>query len=364
MTLQRYLARIYGATLTMTLLGLVVLVVAAGLVESGGPLSRAENLASTALKLAGYRAVQFSYQMLPSACLLAALIAGTLLARRGELLAVHAAGVSALRLRLSFVAVAAFAGTVGVVAGETVVPLAVAGVARTKFDELGGIRDRLTQYYANPSSWYRAGDLVLYLPQVDTRTQVFHRPVVYRRTDGHLQEVLHGLTLAYEDERWMLREVDVLSVRPPERRQVSEMVLDLDIRPHDLTHVTGDPRQMSLGTLGQVIERRRRAKLPAASHTLEWHTRLVYPLAPVLLLLTMVPWAVHTDRRRSLAVTLGWGVVAVGCFFAMTYFFRLLALGQKIPAPWGAWGVVCVLAASVPLSHRLYQRFRVRGSLW
>ena len=49
---------------------------------------------------------------------------------------------------------------------------------------------------------------------------------------------------------------------------------------------------------------------------------------------------------------------------AVTHVFRLLALGHKIPVPLGAWGSGVVTLLVVPLSVWLYQRYRVRGTVF
>ncbi len=54
------------------------------------------------LEIAGFRAAGFAYQIVPAATLLGAIIAGTALARRGELLGIQAAGIGASRVWSAF----------------------------------------------------------------------------------------------------------------------------------------------------------------------------------------------------------------------------------------------------------------------
>ena len=92
---------------------LLVVMVAVSLVENAGRLSELETGAGgAALRLALYGSAEYAYQVLPVACLIGVLVAGTQMARRGELLAVQAAGIHVARLWLAFLAVGAI--TVGI----------------------------------------------------------------------------------------------------------------------------------------------------------------------------------------------------------------------------------------------------------
>ncbi|MEO0814856.1 MAG: LptF/LptG family permease, partial [Myxococcota bacterium] len=108
-SLIRYVALSYAGAIALTTSGLTLLVVAASMIEGGGELAKAGAGVATVLKLAFYNGLAFSYQILPAASFLGALIAGTLLARRGELLGVQAAGIGMAPIWTGFILVALLA---------------------------------------------------------------------------------------------------------------------------------------------------------------------------------------------------------------------------------------------------------------
>jgi lipopolysaccharide export LptBFGC system permease protein LptF len=151
-------------------------------------------------------------------------------------------------------------------------------------------------------------------------------------------------------------------VDSPEVRTAVRLALSLRVTPTDLIDVTGNPREMRTSEVRTLIARRRHAGFDVTAHRVELHNRFAFPLSSVWLVLAAVPWALDPDRRRSLAVTLGAGVVAVALELALSQIFRVLALAHKIAAPWGAWGAPAVCIAAIPVSYALYQRRRTRGA--
>lgn len=357
MRLMRYLARFYASVLLVTLVVLVVIVVAVTLVESAGRLANADASAATALKLALFRSVQFSHQMLPVACLLGAMAAGTLLARRGELLAIQAAGVGPRRVWGAFVAVVFAAGMSGAACGEVFVPRAVAGVERIESEELRRV-GALTRFYNRRTSWFREGDLILYLPAVEAASQVFHHPVVYRMVDGLVGEIIEATRMYYDGAQWWLDEPRFFDVATVQLRQQERTALPLRVTPRNLVDVTGDPRQMRAGEISDLIDRRRRAGFDATAHSIELHTRMSQPFSVFWMFLLVAPWTLSPQRRRSLAVNLGAGVLAIAVILALTHVFRLMALGHTIPSPLGAWGIGLLCVAAFPVSLWLRSRRR------
>ncbi|MEM6732629.1 MAG: LptF/LptG family permease, partial [Myxococcota bacterium] len=183
--LSRYVGTSYLGAVLLTTTGLTMLVVAASMIEGGSRLAGAG--VGTVLKLALFQGLAFSYQILPAASFLGALIAGTLLARRGELLGVQVSGIGMGPIWRGFTGVALLVAFSGYMLGEWVVPPAVNGLERTQEDELEGRQDGITAFYAYRLSWFRSGDLVLHLPSIaDQDATVFETPAVYETREGEL----------------------------------------------------------------------------------------------------------------------------------------------------------------------------------
>ncbi len=364
MKLFVYFARAYASAFLLVQLLLVIIVVATTLVEAAGQLSKTEETGSTAVSLALYGAVQFGYQVLPVACFLAVLVAGTLLARSGELLAVQAAGISTWRVGLSFGVVAALITLLGGVLGETAVPLATGRLEAIRREELGKSGDPLSRFYNRRTQWFREGDLLLYLPEVDTDAKTVKDVAVYRFDDGIIAEVTEGEQLVHKDDAWWLLGVTQHDLQAAKMMRYASLRLPLSVSPRELVDVTGDPRVMRTSVIEELIQRRGKAGFDATPYRIEVHSRAGFPASAFCMFLLAAPWAINPNRRRSLAVNLGTGVALVGVLLSLTHVFRLMALGRKIPAPLGAWGVDIVCLLALPLSFWLYRRWRTRGSLF
>lgn len=363
MRLIRYFARYYVGAIALTLSALVVLVVAVTLVEKAGVLSRNDHGGAAALGLAYFSAIEYAYQVLPVACFIGALVAGTQLARRGEVLAVQAAGCGLRQLWTPFAGVVLCAAGMGSACSEYVLPHAVAGHIRVERDETRHV-DALNQFYKRRTQWFREGDLLLYLPEVDVSTAVFSDPIVYRLQDGLIAETIEARTLQHDGRGWWLADAEEHSVTQPEVARSERLQLALRVNPPDLIDITGNPREMRFGAVSRLIDRRDHAGLDTTPHRVELHNRWAYPLSAVGLVMIGLPWAIDPDRKRSLAATLGGGVLVIALELSVSQVFRLLALAHKLPAVWGAWGAPLACLLAMPLSYALYGRKRRRGALF
>jgi lipopolysaccharide export system permease protein len=358
----RYFASVAAATTALMLVALVVLVVAVTLVESAGDITDAESQLSAAFWLACFSAIDGGYQVLPIACFMGALVAGALLARRGELLAAQAAGVSSLRLVAAFLAVVIGTAGLGAACGELLVPQAVAGAERVQREQLHH-RSALSRFYDRRLQWFREGDLLLYLPALDVESQTFPNPVVYRFVDGLIAEVIEGSLLRHDGAGWWLEEVKIRTASGAAIVTQPSMPLELAVTPTDLIDITGDPRQMTGAEVRELIGRREKAGVDTTSHRIELHNRAAAPFSAIWMFALVSPWALHPERRRSMARTLGAGVITIALLLSVTHVFRVLALQHSIPAAFGAWGAALSSLAVLPLSLGAYRRFRTRGTV-
>jgi len=360
--LERYFATLAAAATGLVLVALVILIVAVSLVESAGDLAEATSGATAALKLAGFNSIKYGFQLLPIACFMGALVAGTVLARSGELLAAQAGGVSSFKLVVVFLFVVVSAAGGGAACGELLVPRAVEGGERVQREQLKS-RSDLSKFYNRRHKWFREGDLLIFLSRLDRELLQVEQPVVYRFADGLISEVIEAELLRHDGVGWLLEHARVRSASSARVIDMAVMRLELSAGPSDLVDTTGDPRQMGAAEVRALVERRRRAGFDTTAHRIELHNRYALPLSAIWMFLVVAPWALHPERRRSLAVSLGGGVIIIAVLLGVTHVFRLLALGHKIPVPLGAWGSGLVTLLVVPLSIWLYQRYRVRGTI-
>ena len=352
MTLAWYIVRSYVGAVAAVHLGLVIVLVAVGLVEEAGRLT-AHGDGATTLRLAFFSGVAESYVVWPVSLFVGALVSATLLGRRGELLAMASSGVSVFRIGLIFAGVAVVGGGLGVACGETWVPGAEREASRIRQEELRRGDTELGQFFARRQRWYQDGDHILFLPHVHGAKKVAVRPVIFELDHDQVSTVTEGKRLRYtEAGGWVMTDAVVRSVEDGGVVHHPRLPLSLSVASEDLIEVTGNPRHLPSAEVGRLIERRRRAGFDTTPHEVELQTRFAHPFLGLALLCVVAPWLLGPSRRRSLAGTLGAGVVVVALVLSVTQALRLLALGRTF-APWmAAWGVILLCLMVTPAVAR------------
>jgi len=359
MRIQSYLASRYVGAVVLTATVLVAMVTAVRIAEDAGKfVFMKDHPLSLSLSMVLYTVVEFCYRVLPLACFLGALVTTALLARGGELLGMQAVGCSTRRMALVLCACSMGIATVGYVWGDKVVPSAVAEydqlhrmVFKTRGDRLGAYFDRRTE-------WYLYGDYVLFLPLMRRNEQVFIDPVLYRHGETGITEIIEAERLSHDGQGWLAMNAETRTFPDGVVDRHPQLRIDLDLEPRDLFDVTGNPRKMSASEVRGLIERRARAGFDVTVHTVELHSRYAYPLLGLWMILIVLPWIVNPDHRRSLVTSLGVGVVGIALAMAGLQVLRVLALGHKIPAPMGAWGVGLACLIASPVSFAVFRWLR------
>ena len=363
MRLDRYLSSLYAGAVLLSLSSLVMLVVAAQFLEGASNFNTVEGGAESALELSLLVGVEYGFQILPVAVFLGVLVAGTVLARRGELLAMQAGGMSTWRQALPMGLVVLGIVVAAVVGGDTVIPKALERAETIRLEKLRK-PSALHRFFSRRAHWFKHDEWMLHLPLVDTQTGTFRSPTIYRVTGGEIREVMTAKVLEYQEKRWVLSDVEVYRPSDMEVERLATFELALAARPEDLRGVAGNPRHLSRSEIQLLVQRRERAGMDSTAHRLEVHQRVAQPCAALWMFLLALPWALMPDRRRSMAVVLGAGVVAVAVLLSCMHILRMLALSDQITPFWGAWGMGLLGLGVLPANQWLVDRYRSRGTVF
>lgn len=363
MKLNRYLAGLYTGSVGLSLVSLVMLVVVAQFLEGASSFSTESGGAGAALELALLVGLEYGFQILPVAVFLGALVAGTVLARRGELLAMQAGGMSTLRQAVPMGLVVCVIALGAVWAGDVWMPRALERAEMIRLEKLNKASP-LHRFFSRRAHWFHHDDLMLHLPVIDRANGGFRGPTVYRVKQGEIIEVMTARTLSHSQAGWLLSHVERYEpgVRDPERYDTYP--LELDVEPGDLIGVAGNPKHLNRSDIRRLIERRERAGMEVTAHELELHQRMSLPFASVWMFILALPWALLPERRRSMAMVLGAGVVAVAVLLSGMHIFRMLALSEQLSAFWGCWGIGVLGLLAVPVNQVLVNRYRQRGTVF
>jgi lipopolysaccharide export LptBFGC system permease protein LptF len=359
MILGRYLLKTLAATVGAIWLALVLVMVAIELAEQAGLLTQYASV-GTVLWLAADFAVIKAFQMLPFATFFGVLTVGALLAQRGELLAMAACGAPPWRLWAPVGVVVVATAALGTTLGELATPAAELGVTRLFQDELNKGPGRVSAFFTRRHAWYRIGERVLYLPRAEVLgdTVRFVSPVIYERTRGLVTRVIEGDLLVYQNSTWTMRQARIHDAALGTSETAASLPLPLGADADALVRTSGHPRQLATRDVLAVIERRRAAGFDTVAFVVELEDRFAHPWLGLWLLLVAAPWVFSPERRRSLAMALGGGVIALGLVLALGQVLRVLALSRIVPTSFGAFGMAAVALLLLPASWAIYQRQR------
>jgi lipopolysaccharide export LptBFGC system permease protein LptF len=274
--------------------------------------------------------------LIPLASFAAAFLALGLPARRHEVTAMKAGGISPLRPALAILAGAAVLSAGALLAGETLIracarewirPGPAAGVARS-----------------SGAAWYRRGDTVYRVGAVPGDARSLRDVLVVRLSpEGRPLESTRAEAAELADgEHWRLigatrRRFDPSrpDAPPITRVGVADRLELAAAGPVTAPEVAA--RALSLAQLRQAIEDRRSQGRDATAERAALHGRLVQALAVLPLTLLAIPLGLAVERTRSLEVGALHGLAVIATFHGLRTIAAALASAGWTGAVWGPW---------------------------
>ncbi|MFH1570944.1 MAG: LPS export ABC transporter permease LptG [Gemmatimonadota bacterium] len=341
--LDRYLLQRYVLHLGYSMAALLALAVVVDLTQNIDTFIDHQAALGQIVRYYLFRAPYWIILTLPVAVLLGTLFTLTGLARRSEITAVKAAGISLYRFLAPLFAFGLAFGGLAFVFTDLVVPPATF--------RYNSIRNEIRAYSRSDGSRRQ-----VLLQDVDGQV-IFARSFDYGRERAHdvLWEQASGSRvvarataerLDWQGDHWSLvagRRYDLedgLSVAPFESLRLDQLTLG----PADLARQQKVPEEMSFGELAAYIDRARANGEDVTRDLVDLHLKVAFPLTCFVILLLGAPVAAGT-RRSSRANTFGVGVLV--CFV----FYSCVKAGQALGwngllEPWlGAWAANLLFGA-------------------
>jgi lipopolysaccharide export system permease protein len=273
--------------------------------------------------------------LIPLSSFAAALLCLGLPARRRELMAIKAGGISLQRVALPVLAAAAVLSFGALVASETIVL-----EATRAWNRLGGDPERVT--FRRGSFWYHKGEAIYNVRDAMPEKRMLRGVSVYELDpQGHLLRSIRATRVRVtEDHHWQFQSATVRRFDParPSRGPVLErpQELSLELGPGpDAAFLNATPATLPLPDLLEFIAFRSAEGLSTARHLALFHARLSEPLSVLLFALLAVPYGIAVERTRSLLGVALRGLLWLAAYQAVrltTSFFA--AAGSAATAPW------------------------------
>ncbi len=273
------------------------------------------------------------YMTTPLGALFAILITLGFMSRRNEITAVKAGGISLLRLSMPLII--SSVGLCGVMYwfGDTVVPGAnrkVHKLDRVMFHG-GKIKNNLktkvwyvSERNASPPSIYR-------IMGISPEEQKLEGFTIFELDERFLsQRMIQAESAEYKYGYWLLNKVTIHEFSPadePKVQQTESLKLELPETAQDFLVLHREPDEMNIKRLKAHIEKIHNYGLDTKEFFVELESRRSLPMAPLILVLIAIPFAIRPGGSGGLSRSI---FVAVVIGFAYYFFMaEALSLGRN-----------------------------------
>ena len=277
----------------------------------------------------------------PMFVMLAVLFSFSILARRREILAMKACGLSLYRLAVPFVVVTLLISVGHFYYNEYIFPqankkrLEIKEFTIERHSRSAHTKVRNVHRQISPGYFYMIAHF-----DVDRREGRDFK--LYRTVENRLEEIVTAERIVYDKYLW--HAID--GVRRTFKDGVTEMFVEFDSlivadvkdEPADLGKWIGKPEDMGLEELKRYIDLMKRTGGPYVRESVDLKLKYSFPLASFIVILICIPFASNVGRG-GIAISF-----ATGALIALVYFilFRVMqssGYNGKIPEDLAAWGV-------------------------
>ncbi len=291
----------------------------------------------TALRVA---ALYLPY-LIPIAATVAAFVRFGGAARRSEIVAAKAGGISPLVLALPVLAAGLGLGGVSLLANERLSIPARAALLDTQRGDPSGLS------YRQGAFWYVDGAFVFRIESADEGARVLHGVTIFERDPAGrlLRRNRASRAELVGKGRWRLLDAEILTLDPAQPAVAgvidthAEIELELGNR---RALLSANPDLLPIRDLVEFAA----ASPEGSAQQLEakslFHQRLSNPLASFPFVVLAVALGLRVEHSRSLARSAVPVVLAVLAFLMARHYAELLSLQGVWPAALGAWGSLAV----------------------
>ncbi len=276
--------------------------------------------------------------LIPATAFAAAFVSLGMAARRAEIIAMKAGGISPLRVVLPLLLAAGVVSGLAGILNETLVVSSVQ--TRRQLD--GSDRGQLT--FRRGSFWYHRGRFVYNVQDADPEARTLRGVAVFELDPrGRLVRSIHAARAEIaESGDWRLLDASVRRFDPEQPAQpvrferLPETQLALSEEP-TLTLLQADVEDLSLRDLRDFLESGSAEGLSLVRARALLHERLTDPLSAFLFALLAVPLGLRVEQTRSLARPALQGVVLLFLFYLARQSgaeFARQGLASPVATPW------------------------------
>lgn len=339
--LDIYLIRLFLLSMLVVFLSTVLTFVAINAIEELRDFVDHDVPLSTIAEYYFYFAGWVVKSFLPMFVLLGTLFSISILARRHEILAMKACGISLYRIAAPIILVTALLAVGHFYYAEYLFPPANQKRLEIKAYTINKKGKRAQQRVRNVSRQISKDQFfTLTTFDVARMSGLGFRNIKYE--NNSIARIVVAKKLVYLDHKWWAidgieRIFDTAQTESFHDFDTLE-IGEIDAKPEDFAKRIGKPEDMGYEDLKRYIALMKKTGGPYMQEKIDLQVKVSYPISSCIVVLLCIPFAAN-PRRGGIAVS-----IAVGAIISLAYFvlFRTLqsaAYSEKIPELVGVWGV-------------------------
>jgi len=351
---SRYLAAQFLGIFFPVLCGLVLLYIVIDVADRMSIFLRHSATVGEAARYMLFKVPLMLTQIMPPAVVISVLMSLGLLARRNEIIALRASGISLLQTTLPILALALAISMAALVWNETVVPYSS---RMFQFVNNVEIRERgMRGIFRDREIWYHGGRGFYSIDYVDRVRQTVHGLLIYRlgsiESGFHLEGVIEIPRAQWRDGRWTFATDSLRHTARGDSFDTTPLdtsAFDMPETISDFLEVQREPEELSYTALRQRIATLTAKGIDASHYLVDLHLKLALPFANSVLALVSIPLAGRLRRHPSIAAIVGLGAAVGFGYWVLLGLATSLGTSGAIPpalAAWSANGIYTLLAVA------------------
>ena len=337
-TLDCYLLRHFFSNFCGTLLVIMLLHLMGDIFNRVDNFMGSNATLSTAMWFFIYRLPLMASRVIGFAALFAAFLTLGSLARRQELVAIGACGISIHRLTLPFLLAALGISGAAFVWNETAVPFSTRQAKQIYDRDVHKKTQR--SVFGDKEIWMRSSDAFIRADHFNPETRRLHGLLIYRLTpEFSIKELIKTPAATWDGGRWVPDGGTVWSLLEGGglSKHALGSTLPLGEQPEDFRVFARSPDEFSYFELKKRIADLQGKGIDTVGDRVHLHTKLAIPLVTPLIILLAVAFAVKPGGRGNLALNFGLTITIGFSYWVLLGFCVSLGAAGAIQ-PWlGAW---------------------------
>lgn len=336
--LDRYISAEFWKSFFGSLLAFLILFMSANALRQG---VQEEIPAIYALQYTLYQLPEIIVTLFPASCLMGTLISLSSLARRNELVAMFANGISLSRIAFVLLCLVFIVCCVSFVMTDRVLPpisKARAHFYRTVIEKKP---DRMTDINQN-RIWYRSNNLIYNIGAFDSRRDTIHAISIYTFDSSfNLVQQIEAKRARYQENLWNLEDgvLTIFEGTPPFplSQPFQHKPVQLEEKPEDFREIEREVETLRLKHLWRFIARNAAAGIDTNAYEVMFWSKISMALVPLVMAILAIPFGVYQQRHSSLVRDI------TVCFFLIIVYWLFyttgLSMGKSgsIPPLVAAW---------------------------